>query len=726
MKISLSTKIISLFLAGGLIPMVAIGILSYHSSCKSLEKQAFNQLISVRGIKQAFIDDWFTKRKSDIVTLADNEMVIYAVKELKAAFHELGAERIRELYISKNPYLAGKKLEYYDAQDGSKYSTFHARFHPIFKQYLEEYGYYDIFLADAESGDILYTVYKELDFGSNLITGPYNTTGIASLFKEVKASKDRNFVKLADFEAYAPSNGAPASFIGSPIYDGTKNIGVLIFQMPIDKIDAVMQERSGLGETGETYLAGQDKFMRSNSRFSEKATILSTKIDTLASKEALEGKADCKIIHDYRGTPVLSAYAPFNVLGLKWAIIAEIDKAEAFKPIYHLRKWMIIIGLAAAGFVAGLGILVVKITSKISDLFRNLLADLTGGASQVASASEQISSSSQGLSEGASEQAASIEETSSTMEEISSMTKQNADNAAEAAKLAKACNKTVEHGSSVVIETVEHGNKTVGEMAGAMKNISESSGKIADIIKIIEGIAFQTNLLALNAAVEAARAGEHGRGFAVVAEEVRNLAQRSSMASKDITTLITDSTKKSEHGTELVEKTKEVFSGIAKQTREVFSNSIAQVKKVTDLVNEIAAASAEQTNGIQQISKAIQQMDQVIQQNMANSEETASASEELASQAQALNDLVTKIAIEVGMKDKEDKEVKATPHLMRHKGMPQLNKRFSHQGKEADTKKSSHNVREDGSYQEDGKKSNLAHCREDRFISTLDDDFKDF
>jgi methyl-accepting chemotaxis protein len=197
------------------------------------------------------------------------------------------------------------------------------------------------------------------------------------------------------------------------------------------------------------------------------------------------------------------------------------------------------------------------------------------------------------------------------------MIKQNADNASEASKLAKSCN-----------ISVEQGNSTVVEMDGAMKNIAESSGKIVDIIKLIEGIAFQTNLLALNAAVEAARVGEHGRGFAVVAEEVRNLAQRSSAAVKDITALITDSVKKAGIGTELVKNTREAFSGI-----------LTQVKKVTDLVNEIATASSEQTNGIEQISKAIQQVDQVIQQNAASAEETAAASEELSSEAQGLNGL---------------------------------------------------------------------------------------
>lgn len=633
MKISLSAKIISLFALGGLIPLIAIGVLSYYSSSKALEEQAFNQLASIRDVKKNNINDWFKEREANMSQLAASPLVINALKEFKVVFRELGAEKARDLYIVKNPYPPGKKLEYLDAQDGSNYSKAHTRFHPFFKTFIEKYGYYDTFLVD-ENGDVLYTTYKEMDFGSNLVAGVYNATNIAKLFSDVNsanASANSASVKLVDFESYAPSNGDPAAFIASAVYDGNQKIGVLIFQLPLNKIDGVMQERSGLGETGETYLVGADKLMRSNSRFSEKTTIFVQKVDTVSVKEAVEGKVDCKIIRDYRGIPVLSAYAPFKVMGLNWSILAEIDESEAFAAITTLRKWMIIIGLASAGFVAGLGILVVKITNKISSLFQNLLSDLTSGATNVASASEQISASSQSLSQGATQQAAAIEETSASMEQISSVVKQNADNATEASKLSKECN-----------STVTSGNSTVVEMDDAMKKIFESSGKIADIIKLIEGIAFQTNLLALNAAVEAARAGEHGRGFAVVAEEVRNLAQRSSAAAKDINTLITDSVKKAENGTELVKRTKEVFTTV-----------VVQVKKVTDLVNEIATASAEQSNGIDQISKGIQQMEQVIQQNAATAEETAASSEELTAQAQELNALVDKISASVGSKNGE-------------------------------------------------------------------------
>ena len=630
MKMSMGAKIISLFALGGLIPLATIGVISYYSSSKALEKQAFNQLASIRDVKKNNINDWFKEREANIAQLAASPLVINALKDFKGVFHELGAEKARDLYITKNPFPAGKKLEYFDAQDGSNYSKVHTRLHPFFKKFIEQYEYYDLFLVD-ENGDVLYTVFKEMDFGSNLVAGVYNTTNIARLFCDLNStntSANSAAGKLVDFESYAPSNGDPASFIASAVYDGNQKVGVIIFQLPLNKIDGIMQERSGLGETGETYLVGTDKLMRSNSRFSEKSTVFVQKADTVSVKEALEGKVDSKIIKDYRGVPVLSAYAPFKALGLNWSIIAEIDESEAFAAITALRKWMIIIGLSSAGFVAGLGVLVIRITNAISNLFRNLLTELTGGATHVASASEQISASSQSLSQGATEQAASIEETSATMEQISSVVKQNSDNAVEASKLSKECN-----------NTATSGNGTVIEMDDAMKKIFESSGKIADIIKLIEGIAFQTNLLALNAAVEAARAGEHGRGFAVVAEEVRNLAQRSSSAAKDITTLITDSVKKAENGTELV-----------KQTKAVFSSVVTQVKKVTDLVNEIATASAEQSNGIDQISKAIQQMEQVVQQNAAAAEETAASSEELTSQAQALNALVDKISASVGSK----------------------------------------------------------------------------
>jgi methyl-accepting chemotaxis protein len=212
------------------------------------------------------------------------------------------------------------------------------------------------------------------------------------------------------------------------------------------------------------------------------------------------------------------------------------------------------------------------------------------------------------------------------MEEMASITKQNANNAEEAAKLVDLCSVSAENGS-----------KAVKDMNTSMEEINGSSKKIAEIIKVIDGIAFQTNLLALNAAVEAARAGEHGKGFAVVAEEVRTLAQRSATAAKDTQTLIEDSIDKANNGTKIAGKCGEVLEDIVKN-----------VKKTSDLTKEIKNASGEQSDGIEQVSNAVQQMDELTQRNAASAEETAAASEELSAQSQNLMEQVKILASQVG------------------------------------------------------------------------------
>jgi methyl-accepting chemotaxis protein len=234
-------------------------------------------------------------------------------------------------------------------------------------------------------------------------------------------------------------------------------------------------------------------------------------------------------------------------------------------------------------------------------------------------ASKEIASGNTDLSQRTEEQASSLEETAASMEELTSTVKQNAENAKQANQLAAGA-------SDIAIK----GGEVVSQVVHTMSSISESSKKIVDIISVIDGIAFQTNILALNAAVEAARAGEQGRGFAVVASEVRNLAQRSAAAAKEIKTLISDSVDKVQVGTELVDKAGKTMDEV-----------VQSVKRVTDIMAEISAASAEQSTGIEQVNQAITQMDDVTQQNAALVEEAAAAAESLEEQAQELTQLVS-------------------------------------------------------------------------------------
>ncbi|MGJ7521374.1 methyl-accepting chemotaxis protein [Variovorax sp. LT1P1] len=252
------------------------------------------------------------------------------------------------------------------------------------------------------------------------------------------------------------------------------------------------------------------------------------------------------------------------------------------------------------------------------DSLAKVVGEVRQGTDTIATASSQIASGNQDLSSRTEEQASSLEQTAASMEELTSTVKQNADNARQANQLAASASEVAVRGGSVV-----------GQVVDTMSAINTSSRKIVDIIAVIDGIAFQTNILALNAAVEAARAGEQGRGFAVVASEVRSLAQRSAAAAKEIKGLIDDSVGKVEAGSHQVAEAGRTMEEI-----------VASVKRVTDIMGEIASASHEQTQGIEQINQAITQMDQVTQQNAALVEEAAAAAGSLQEQAGSLSQLV--------------------------------------------------------------------------------------
>jgi methyl-accepting chemotaxis protein len=259
----------------------------------------------------------------------------------------------------------------------------------------------------------------------------------------------------------------------------------------------------------------------------------------------------------------------------------------------------------------------------------NLVKTVTtvrSGTEAIGTASREVAAGNQDLSSRTEQQASSLEETASSMEELTSTVKQNADNARQANMLAEAASGVAARGGQVIHDVVS-----------TMEQIHAASGKIADIISVIDGIAFQTNILALNAAVEAARAGEQGRGFAVVAGEVRNLAQRSAAAAKEIKTLIDDSSDKVDTGSRLV-----------KEAGSTMGDIVDSVRRVTDILNEISSASQEQTAGIEQINEAITQMDTVTQQNAALVEQAAAASQSMQDQAARLSAAVAVFKLEHG------------------------------------------------------------------------------
>ena len=283
-------------------------------------------------------------------------------------------QRLKLFYIENNPYPLGERRRFVDSGDGSGYSKLHASLHPLARQFVEERGYYDLFLI-SPTGDIHYTVEKEDDYATNLYTGQYKDSGLAEVFRRALQYAESDDVAVSDVARYAPSGDAPAMFMAKAMYgDGGELVGVIALQIPLERIAEIMRFDAGMGRTGETYLVGEDLLMRSDSRFSTESTILETTVDTETVHRALQGEYGVEFTPDYRGVDVLSAYSSTRVDESTWAVMAEIDKAEILEDATSERPLL-------AGFMLffySLGLWSAWYLSRSSEDAQasNLLADL--------------------------------------------------------------------------------------------------------------------------------------------------------------------------------------------------------------------------------------------------------------------------------------------------------------------------------------------------------------
>ena len=633
-NLSITLKVIIYVSILGFSCIFAMGYVSINAADKILTKNAHEHLMSVQSMKKQQVEDFIQGKINAVEALAKMPITIIGVNSL--------------INYSKNEGIQNKDFP----SDVNIYSN-------SFLSYMNANNMDNIIIAESKNGKIIYSAMSERGFETDL---SQQSNMISKVWRSCLRS---DIAIISDMESNGNKNEKPSLFIGCNVIDNGEVIAVVIAEINSNEINNIVVSNNTMGESGETYIVGDDYLFRTDSKFSDKSTVLSQISKTKASERALSGQHGSDIINDFRGMEVLSSYEKLNIKGLNWAIITEIDEDEIMEPKSNLINTILIICAIIAIIMMPVLYFIGQSLSRplkkeveyakklangeldatidinqkdeigvLADALRTIaqstkrvITSVINATNNLADASFQLSASSQNLSSGASEQASSIEEVSASMEEMTSNIQQNADNANQTEKITNAVSTQVSEGSNIVLSSVE------------------SMEKIADKISIISDIAFQTNILALNASVEAARAGEYGKGFGVVASEVGKLADKTKLAASEINEISKASVE------------------IAGKTKDLMGKLVPSIQNSSMLVQEISAASKEQRDAADQINNAIQILNDVSQQNAASAEEMATNSEELSSQAEQLVSVISHFKI-VGLNENKRKKSSSTPKLI--------------------------------------------------------------
>jgi methyl-accepting chemotaxis protein len=774
--LTISRKLPLALFVSALLVGAGVGTASYLIGSSALGTQARQNLSTVAFERANQLSAYMKAVNADLVATAGADATIQALRDFAGAWLQIKdpdpAAALKQVYVTDNPNAADKRLLFDTPETTLTYATPHTKVQPHFREQLQTAGYGDLYLFDTK-GLLVYSTAKQDDFATSFVDGPYAKTGLGEAARKALEIETPTETAFADFASYPGATDAVA-FFAKPVFNAQgRKIGALAFQLPASRLAPVIDNRIGLGVSGETVIVGADGFVRSDSSFTAESDVLAATIDSPAIAAAIGGAPAEGQLSGYRGGTFLVAAAPVAVPGLSWALAAVMDENEVFAPIVEMRNMMLAVAAALLLVVAGMGLIFARtITKPISrlthamqrlaegelstevaglgrsdelgamakavEVFRengmkvaqmteaeavrivrdqearvtmmaelqqafgdvvdaaidgdfskrvaasfpdaelnalagsvnqlvetvdrglgetgavlaalaqtdltqrvngqyggafarlkddtNLVAErlteivgqLKGTSRSLKTATGEILSGANDLSERTTRQAATIEETSAAMEQLASTVTANAQNAQQASEA-----------SGRVTLAAEQGGGVMQEANAAMERITNSSGKISNIIGMIDDIAFQTNLLALNASVEAARAGDAGKGFAVVAIEVRRLAQSAASASNEVKALVEQSGSEVRGGSRLVAEAAEKLVAILEAARS--SNQ---------LMEKIARDSHEQASAIEEVNAAVRTMDEMTQHNAALVEETNAAIEQTEAQASELDRIV--------------------------------------------------------------------------------------
>lgn len=711
-NIKLSVKIPSIILVLAIINAAVISSVSLYFSVEAAQKQAVEKLEAVREQMSNSLTDYFSTIGQDLILNAESQTTREALKDFQTGWDELPeADKVSYLqkkYIDENPNKIGEKHLLDFATDGSEYSNYHAKYLPWFREVLLAHNYYDIFIVNPQ-GDVLFTVYKERDFATNLMNGQWKDSGLASIFKKVKADPVKGKIHFDDFRPYAPSSDVPAAFIGTAIINPeTKEfMGAFVYQMPIGELNRHTVVSSSVAKTIEAQFVGHDRLQRNDPHPDDGFDpILKNKIESDAVTAALDGKSGTEWSVD-AGQETLSTYAPFDAFGTRWAFMIDIYKSEVMDTVYDLAKVTISSTLLVLFFVGIISYLYARsITNPIKSLSQTMvsLADKNYSISvpyqsrgdemgdmaravdvfkQNGIEVEKLEAEQVALKNKAEEDkkiamnnlANDFDQRTSGI--IKSLAAAATEMQATAAQMTAASNNTA-HASQIVSSAATEADNNVQTVAAATEELSASSSEIARQISSVAQKSTRASTEAIRTSEEVGALNSLADSIGEVIAAIKGIAEQTNLLALNATieaarageagkgfAVVAEEVKKL--AMETANKTVEIDERVGRiqaairSTVEAVGSIIDDVKDIDHSTSTVASAVEEQNAATSEIGRNVSEAStgtQQVAQNIANvqrsAEETGeaannlnAAANELAEMAENLQEQVSKFLSEI-------------------------------------------------------------------------------
>lgn len=644
---SIRTKQTALLISAAMVPLIVIIIIGLGQAKKLLNNKDFDHLEAIGTLKKDAVNQYFGNTFQIVSTFSNEQSVIEVVSELNHFIRETNENSAGQGYFNISDF-QGILSDYQSNLKGL----------------ISNYEFSDLHLISSESGVVLYSFSNSENVGKSLLSAGLKQNPLSELYTGVI---NRRTTRITDFSIDPVSEKAVA-FIGAPVLDEAGIlVGVIAVEIDKTRIEEIMDEKAGLGESGETYLVGEDYLMRSNSRYSDESSFLKRKIETETVELGIRKTEGKKIIDGYHGTRVLSYFTPLELeknfnADFDWVLLVEVNEREAFSAFKGLVIQMIIIASVMfvlifiiarifARFFTKPIFQLKEITNQIADgdltkstqigqsdelgqladsiekmreSLRKQLEEMLEGANVISTSSAQLMTTVSQLASSSAETATSVSETTATVEEVKQTVEIANQKAVEVSDSAQKMAMVSQQGKSSVNDTINGMNNIKTQMesiAQIVVQMSEKGNTIGDIVANVNDLAEQSNLLAVNASIEAAKAGEHGKGFAVVAQEIKNLAERSKHATVQIRTILSEIQKEISSAVLATEQgSKAIDAGLIQSSNasEVIAALAASVEQSAQSNMQIAASSQQQFVGMDQIASAMENIKEASTQTVSS------------------------------------------------------------------------------------------------------------